>query len=149
MRYLVHVIEETSNHIEQDGEFNILECDVDNFGLAHIHLADSFYVVEATEPLESVIELANIIRAEDEDGDRVKLAVLLKKQKDTKISDPEKSERLSSFVNKYSVANKTKSDLFSSTYEIEKTCDGSKIIELHKIFFYVVKESDILQIAEK
>lgn len=149
MRFLVHVVEETSIHKKIDGEYQIQECEVEDNSTAHILLSDSFYVVEAKEPVEAVIEIANVIRAEDEDGDRVKLGLLLKKQKEAEESDKEVKKRLSNFLNKYIVEDRTKSDLFSSTYEIEREVEDERVLELHKIFFYVSKESDIMQVMEK
>ena len=93
--------------------------------------------------------MANVIRAEDEDGDRVKLGLLLKRQKEAEDNDDEIKDRLSAFINEYVIEDKTNSQLFSSTYEIEREFEEEKVIELHKIFFYVMKENEVMQIMEK
>lgn len=149
MRFLVHVVEETSIHKKVEDQYQVQECEVGENKTAHILLSDSFYVIEAEEPVGAVIEIANIIRAEDEDGDRVKLGLLLKRQKEAEESDKEVKNRLSSFINEYIVEDQTKSKLYSSTYEIMRESEDGPFLELHKIFFYVLPENEVMQIMEK
>lgn len=157
MRFLVHVIEEMSIHKKVGDVFEIQECKIlaqDSSGESdknefNILTSDSFYIVEAPEPVDAVIEVANIIRVEDEDGDRTKLAFLLKKQKEKEENNPEICDRLSGYTEKYSKKLESKSSLISPFYEIEKMEDGELSIELHCFFFYVSKETDIMQILEK
>lgn len=149
MRFLVHVVEETSIHKKINGQYQIQECEVDEKSTAHILLGDSFYVIEAEEPVEAVIEIANVIRVEDEDGDRVKLGLLLKRQKEVEESNKEVKDRLSSFLNQYIIEDQTKSNLYSSTYQIDREIGDEQFVELHKVFFYVTKENDVMQVMEK
>lgn len=161
VNYLVHVIDEISNHKkDKDGIFKIFESEDDQGNKIHVLRTDAFYTLEAEKSIEAVAMLTKLIKIEDEQNCQSSLSEIILKNKKSKnkiednskrkIEDNEDDENESDNIeinsSHYNYDHATTSDLMFVSCKIKRKEKEDEWIEYHKISFYVIEENKIMQI---
>lgn len=158
MRYVVHVIDESSQHEKspEDSEYYLVKGRSVNGEECDIVRTDSWYFVDAEESPDAVVKVANTIRVEDSNGNKISLSdAFIKTQKDVAtadVGDDNDSIVLSDTKREY--VNQTRHDVMIGTCQIKKSNKivltggkegiGEEWYELHKVYFYVTKIDEII-----
>lgn len=158
MRYIVHVIDEASQHEKspEDGQYYLVKGRSSSGEECDIARTDSWYLIDAKDSSDAVVRIANVIRVEGGDGKPVPLSDSFldtqKKMANAEIGADDDSISLVDTKRKYS--NQTRHDLLMGSCQIKKSksivlSEGEKNVEeewyeLHNVYFYVTKVDSII-----
>ena len=149
MIFIVHVIDDYSNHEFINGKFTLVLNEIkENFENYDILRSDAFYIVnDQTTAIDAVVNVTQKIQIKISDDNYISLASFLKKQyKEQSVKDfgiPENDEIIDIDCN---IFTKSNSHFFITICKIPKTENNSNFIEYHKIHFYVIEENKIVLI---
>jgi len=148
MKFLIHVIDDASQHIQnEDGLYEIVKGYSED-DICHISRTDAWYISEGENQLDVVANLANSIKMETQNG---KMVLLLKGLTDTykanltKDFNENDSRSKINDINLEIVTNPY-STYYTASCQIPMSDENGQWIELHKVHFYIVNEKNLIQI---
>lgn len=170
MKYIVHVVDRSSQHLKTDGEETIVVHGFTEYGEkrpCQISSTDAFYIVEAKDPSDAAITIANNLTVLDENGQDKPLSVVLADT--TRLN--EKPENSDQNVNYFGAEVKDADSQYldHDLYEIEESMAFGEIFhvsfkikrtkningnpennkiwyELHKMDFFIIEEGELIRI---
>ena len=146
MQYIIHVIDSSSNYEKNEKKFFQISLGNTNKNEpCHILQSDAFYKIESESIVKAVEELTRIIRIENSDGEKIFLSEALK---DTK--EKQENTDLDSYLIIEQDIKKSNNPYFvviELPCQIENQIGEERWIEYHKIQFFVVEESKIMEIV--
>jgi len=145
MRYIVHVLDNSSQHEKKEKNYNIvLGRDVKDES-CHVLQSDSFYRIEVESSFDAVSCITKIIRVEDSDGDKKLLSEFLIKTQKSQLNTDFDEEVVEIDDKKLIYSHNAYGETFELICQIEKG-EENKWIEFHRIQFFVVEEKKIIEI---
>jgi hypothetical protein len=148
MRYIVHVIDEASQH-EKNGQDFLVKDGLDlNNNICGILKTDAFYSIEVSSAIDAVTTISNIIMVQTIDGQNSLAEEIIKTNKALHSSDftndyPDyilKSNNLEQSNNPYG-------QCYMASCQLRKKENNDVWYELHNVYFYVVEENKIMEIT--
>lgn len=148
MRYIIHVIEDASQHEKNEsGNYGLVQGISLEESKCDILRTDAFYTIEADSVIDAITLLSNTIRVKISSGEFILLSESFtethKKMATTDFSDDAKS-LIDDLNSKVVTASYSESYMASCQIPMEK--NGEEWIELHKVYFYVLDENKIIEI---
>ncbi|HUS50244.1 MAG TPA: hypothetical protein VMZ91_08755 [Candidatus Paceibacterota bacterium] len=141
MQYLVHVIDNSSNFEKNEKDiFQISLGYSNNNEECYVFQSDAFYKIESESVVKAVEDLTKIIRIENENGEKILLSEALKS-----TQSKQENMDLDNFIIIEDNEKRCNCPYFGI---VEVQCKiENKWVEFHKIQFFVVEESKIMQIV--
>lgn len=148
MKYIVHVIDDASQHEKIEGKFQLMPSIALDSAVCEILRSDAFYLVEAESPMDAVTLLANTIKIKKSDNEEVLLSEkMYETNKNMGVADFSGGEAKSLIDDSnIKVVNNAYSEFFMAPCQVAFENDEGSYIELHKVYFYVAKESEIIEV---
>jgi len=147
MRFIVHVIDEVSKFILEDGTYHVEPAISENQEPCDVQRTDCFYDISVKDSSEAVVNVAQRIKVLDENDRPVNLSLKIaenyKKMQSAEIG-PEDTSLLDAVGLVFS--NATHSNLTTTMCQIERRGEEGNWIEAHKIFFYVLPVNRIVDL---
>jgi len=149
--FIVHVVDEVSQHMKKtdDSEPYIIEGQSDSGKRCEIARYDSFYLVEVEDDeseSEAITSVADKARIRDTNGNfRILSDALTDTVKEIENSDID-SDKIIPRPIRFSYADETSSFLVPVSCQINKVDDNAEWIELHQVYFYVIKDTQIISL---
>lgn len=150
MNFIIHITDETSYYRESNGIFGKEKIkDEKEEIVGETLLSDAFYLscVNSKDPIDAVIECANIVEMEDETGKISTLASIIGESK-----QKEKDEEYTNILRAISPLEsyeQTTSSVFSHHFFLTKEDDDGIYYEYHRVFFYSIEEGKIMKVVDK
>jgi len=148
MRYFVHAIDEASIHKrKRNGSYGLIKGQSENGKECQISSVDCFYAVEAKSRIDAVVAVSEIARIKGSDGRFIKLAdACLNTKNKIETADVTDDESVILTDKNLEYATNSESELLIATCQIARSEHKTKWIELHKVYFYVLKENKIIHV---
>ena len=148
MKYIVHVIDDASQHEKIDGKFQLVPSIALDSAVCEILRSDAFYIVEAESPMDAVTLLANTIKIKQSEDKEVLLSErLYETNKSMGITDFSGGEAKSLIDDSnVKIVNNAHSEFFMAPCQVLFENDNESYVELHKVYFYVTAESEIIEV---
>ena len=146
MEYLIHVIDESSQHKKDDlQEFKIVEGQAESGEVGDVVKSDAFYLISDKSPVDAIISISNIITTKDSEGKLVPLSSLLSKTKnENENSSIEDDSFLPLSISDLKIVDNTNSELIKASCQIVRYKENESWVELHNIYFYIVQRDRII-----
>ena len=150
MRFLVHVIDNASQHIKSGSDFSVeLGIGEDPDKECHVLKTDVYYAVKAESPVDAVTIISNIVKIEKENETVPLSSAILETQKEFQNMEFNGGENILLTDIKNKQLENPYGDFFDARCQIKRHDKNGEWIEVHRIQFYVVEESKIIEIRHE
>lgn len=146
MEYIVHVIDQASQHKKNSEEsFEVVSGETESGKVGDIVYSDGFYLIEGESPVDVAIDVAGIVFVKNENGESVPISEMIQK---SRVRTENASIDDDSFVplktNSFAVIDETISEVMNSSFQIQRREGGEEWIELHEVTFYVLPRKSMM-----
>ena len=147
MRYIIHVIDDASQHIQKDHGFAITKGITEEKTICDILRSDSFYIIEAETVLDAIAFLTNSIKLKTSSGEEISLTEGFNITKQKMSTEDFSSNGTSSIKdNDLKIITASNSESYMASCQVEMEEDDEKWIELHNVYFYVIEENKLIEL---
>jgi hypothetical protein len=149
IKYLVHVIDSASIFENLDNQWKLIESKDQDNNVCEILLSDAFYSIEASDIMDVLTNLSNIIKVKTTDQEITLAESLLNTKNKLKIFDFESKNEPTSLLSSSDIKKVVNpySKYFCASCQIKIDDNTSSYYELHEISFYIVEENKIMDIS--
>ena len=144
MEYIIHVIDESSQHKknEENGNFEIIKGKSENNEIGDIVRSDAFYLIDDKNPIDAIISLSNIILIKDFENNEIQLSKILS-QTGNENSSIEDDDFTPIATSSLEIVDNNNSELTKITCQIKKGTND-QWIEFHNISFFAIPREKII-----